>query len=136
VINRVVLREIEQVASDPHREQTDQFVCDGDDCQHHAVWYCKSCRANLCDGCDRYVHERLSKHKRIASKEKDQVQICLIHKEELKLYCESHEVMICSICLSLEHQKSCSVKTNAELRFMLEDSVQMNLPAIERIGKI
>jgi hypothetical protein len=78
--------------------------------------YCTVCKANLCIDCDCVIHEKLSKHKRIDAKKKDLVIHCLIHKEELKLYCSTHEVMICAICFGLEHQAPCMVKTDSELR--------------------
>jgi DNA-binding beta-propeller fold protein YncE len=131
----VLLHEIERAAIDANSLKIDRFVCDSDECKDHAVWYCTSCKANLCGDCDRIIHEKLSKHRRIDAKEKELDLECFVHKEELKVYCSTHEVMICAICLVLEHQAPCIVKTDAEFRFMLEESIQLNLLEIQRIRR-
>jgi sugar lactone lactonase YvrE len=48
---------------------------------------------------------------RIPVHEKEpELPICEEHEEKMKAFCETHDVLICSICLGMDHQKPCVVK--------------------------
>jgi hypothetical protein len=117
VINRAVLNMIEEEREEdysrgPKRDR--QFVCEGD-CENEAICYCKNCEADLCEECDENVHKTVKKHKRIPVEDKEfEIPICLAHKEEMKVFCESHNLLICTICVAVEHQKPCVIKTITE----------------------
>ncbi|XP_045204081.2 E3 ubiquitin-protein ligase TRIM71-like [Mercenaria mercenaria] len=93
--------------------------------------YCKDCQEHLCEACfAAHKRHKLSKHHTILDKNNmpktlqlpstsnhpsqpdDLTKPCPKHtKEMIKFYCHDHKVLLCSVCVTLEHTvASCNIK--------------------------
>jgi hypothetical protein len=140
VTNRVVLSEIEarnvEIDHVSGAIGTNQSVCEAEGCENEGKFYCKSCKVSLCGECDQEIHRRLSKHQRILVSDKEfEYRECGRHKEEFKLFCETHDTMVCSVCVSLEHKLFCVVKGVNEVALVKKELIEQKISEIDVLKK-
>ena len=87
--------------------------------------YCIDCKKNLCKDCVEIHIEHIEGHTLVDGHGDDEevnvlTEKCEKHTDELiKLYCEDHDELVCSICALLEHRLvflccfSCNYKCTA-----------------------
>jgi hypothetical protein len=87
---------------------------------------------NLCEKCDEEIHRKVSKHQRILVFDKEfEYRECGKHKEEFKLFCETHDTIVCSVCVSLDHKLFCVIKGVNEVALVKKELVEKKISEIE-----
>ncbi|XP_045215487.2 uncharacterized protein LOC123565763 [Mercenaria mercenaria] len=104
--------------------------CDQGDIRFPAYGYCTDCEEHLCESCfNTHKRPKPLRHHRLLDKDsmpkslkrtvtkshataQSLTKPCLTHiQETIKFYCDDHEALLCSVCVTLEHPTSlCSVK--------------------------
>jgi hypothetical protein len=139
IVNRSLLENVANSAS--LNDQNDMsFPCEANECKNLAKTFCKTCSADLCDDCDRIIHQMLNSHERIHLAEKEfLIPVCEKHQMRAKMSCISHDKLICLICLHAEHKDPCNIQGIAQFveikRNMIKDKMR-KFAEIEEIAKI
>ncbi|XP_060576067.1 E3 ubiquitin-protein ligase Midline-1-like [Ruditapes philippinarum] len=91
--------------------------CDEDGARVPAKGYCSTCNKHLCGTC--YKHHKKqthSCHHILLDQDsmpttpsvpivKDELDSCDDHEDEkLKFYCKDHDIVVCSVCVTLNHR--------------------------------
>ncbi|XP_060567926.1 uncharacterized protein LOC132726608 [Ruditapes philippinarum] len=112
--------------------------CDRDGVRVPAKGYCSTCKEHLCDTC--YKHHKKqtpSRHHILLDQDsmpttpsvpivKDEFDSCDDHEDEkLKFYCKDHDIVACSVCVSLNH-RLCTVEYIPKLSEHILDSEELN----------
>ncbi|XP_060592003.1 uncharacterized protein LOC132746769 [Ruditapes philippinarum] len=112
--------------------------CDRDGARVPAKGYCSTCKEHLCDTC--YKHHKKqtpSRHHILLDQDsmpttpsvpivKDEFDSCDDHGDEkLKFYCKEHDIVACSVCVTLNH-RLCTVDYIPKLSKHILDSEELN----------
>ncbi|XP_060566559.1 uncharacterized protein LOC132725439 isoform X1 [Ruditapes philippinarum] len=112
--------------------------CDRDGVRVPAKGYCSTCKEHLCDTC--YKHHKKqtpSRHHILLDQDsmpttpsvpivKDEFDSCDDHEDEkLKFYCKDHDIVVCSVCVTLNH-RLCNVEYIPKLSKHILDSEELN----------
>ncbi|XP_060567924.1 E3 ubiquitin-protein ligase Midline-1-like [Ruditapes philippinarum] len=112
--------------------------CDRDGARVPAKGYCSTCKEHLCDTC--YKHHKKqtpSRHHILLDQDsmpttpivpivKDEFDSCDDHEDEkLKFYCKEHDIVVCSVCVTLNH-RLCNVEYIPKLSKHILDSEELN----------
>ncbi|XP_060554983.1 uncharacterized protein LOC132715895 [Ruditapes philippinarum] len=112
--------------------------CDRDGVRVPAKGYCLTCKEHLCDTC--YKHHKKqtpSRHHILLDQDsmpttpsvpivKDEFDSCDDHEDEkLKFYCKDHDIVVCSVCVTLNH-RLCNVEYIPKLSKHFLDSEELN----------
>ncbi|XP_060591997.1 uncharacterized protein LOC132746764 [Ruditapes philippinarum] len=112
--------------------------CDRDGARVPAKGYCSTCKEHLCDTC--YKHHKKqtpSRHHILLDQDsmpttpsvpivKDEFDSCDDHEDEkLKFYCKVHDIVVCSVCVTLNH-RLCNVEYIPKLSKHILDSGELN----------
>jgi hypothetical protein len=101
-------------------------TCDRDDIRLPAFGYCVDCEEHLCHTCfNNHRRPKPSRHHQLLDNEHmpkkqylhkssksapstlvdDLTKPCIKHtKEAIKFYCQDHNALVCSVCVTLEHK--------------------------------
>ncbi|XP_060567923.1 uncharacterized protein LOC132726605 [Ruditapes philippinarum] len=112
--------------------------CDRDGVRVPAKGYCSTCKEHLCDTC--YKHHKKqtpSRHHILLDQDsmpttpsipivKDEFDSCDDHGDEkLKFYCKEHGIVVCSVCVTLNH-RLCTMDYIPNLSKHILDSEELN----------
>ncbi|XP_060566560.1 uncharacterized protein LOC132725439 isoform X2 [Ruditapes philippinarum] len=112
--------------------------CDRDGARVPAKCYCSTCKEHLCDTC--YKHHKKqtpSRHHILIDQDsmpttpsvpivKGEFDSCDDHEDEqLKFYCKEHDIVACSVCVTLNH-RLCNVEYIPKLSKHILDSKELN----------
>lgn len=90
-------------------------ICEEDELNAEALYYCRNCDKFFCDGCvknhNKFVkdHQVLGKEESSqwgdASTEQQPGLSCEEHAgKELEMYCADHDKVCCNICININHR--------------------------------
>ena len=131
--------------------------CDEEGPRLPAHGYCTDCKEHLCKTCfTAHKKHKLSKHHTLldstsmpkslqqpststnTSQADQMTTLCVYHpKEMIKFYCEDHKELLCSVCVTLEHQPTCRVNNIQEISSEIIDSIeyQVVLKAVKTLAE-
>ncbi|XP_060591999.1 uncharacterized protein LOC132746767 [Ruditapes philippinarum] len=112
--------------------------CDRDGARVPAKGYCLTCTEHLCDTCCKHHKKQTpSRHHILQDQDsmpttpsvpivKDEFDSCDDHGDEkLKFYCKDHDIVACSVCVTLKH-RLCTVDYIPKLSEHILDSEELN----------
>lgn len=89
-------------------------VCEEDKLNSEASFYCYKCRKQFCDSCVR-LHDKVHRDHAVLDRKCVQnwgqvkcvgyTELCSQHEgKEIEVFCEDHQTVCCSICVSVDHR--------------------------------
>lgn len=109
-----------------YTKQTNKF-CDPckrkDDKETVPVKWCRICNVYLCDLCEKSFHGFLHQSsetldiadlKQFPHRTTTPFIRCELHQKKLSLFCEDHQLLVCSLCVSTSHRRCDNILTHEE----------------------
>lgn len=112
--------------------------CDTDGNYARAFGYCQDCREHLCKTCFQHhtrptplkhhvlLDSRSMPHTQILETATDDSEWCTKHKlEQIKYYCKGHELVLCSVCVTLDHRE-CKIDFIPEVAYSVFENYKVD----------